>query len=150
MKNGHKILFVLFLAYVMWFVNSLIEKLPSVWSSNYKTETSKSFNYRGDLPSDFKVVINFENEDYQHIHTQNNGGYLIEVYVKSKSYMSVIGQLKLYRTTYICTLSSGNGILNGHLEVFEKYRVFGKKSSSEIKKEMREKAINEIIKSLEI
>jgi hypothetical protein len=58
--------------------------------------------------------------------------------------------LKLYRTTYICTLSSGNGILNGHLEVFEKYRVIGKKSSSEIKKEMREKAINEIIKSLEI
>lgn len=125
----------------------------SKWSkSGGKSSTNSTISYSGEKPTAYKLNINFEDENHNHIYTMNNGETEINVRVEGKPIILHTRNSLKIDVNYQCFFTSASknfddfsmsGILN-----YGKNKYFiGRKSSTEVT-EIVEEINKEIIEKI--
>lgn len=111
--------------------------------------SSRHITTYGDMPSAYKVKILFANDNYEHIHTLNEGNFLINVIVNGSPQFLSTGDLKQIHGDFHCNVSSAKRLMHGEIDIQRTTTVFGDKDEDELVEILRKDIIDGIIKQIE-
>ncbi len=117
------------------------------------SNTSSTLKFSGDKPTAYKLFINFEEENYSHIQTLNNGETEIHVKVSGKPVILYFGVFVIIKVEYVCQIGGppnqkNYSKLSGTLNYQKNIKIIGQKSHKKVIKKLHQDVIKAILKQL--
>lgn len=121
------------------------------WHNSASYATNPTVQFSGKKPTAYKLIINFEDENYEYTNTINNGKTEINVAVKGEPLFLKIRNNSVIITDYKCIFSSSADSsydVSGTLNYYTSTRVIGNKSTEAFIEAHHEYVIKEISNQL--